>query len=58
MIGPVCIYFNDFYFSLFMCLGYFSFYVFRVQAFLFLYSVFTCLRVLGCFRSIACLGLF
>ena len=28
-----------FYFSLFLCLGCFSFHVFRVQVFLFLYSV-------------------
>ena len=48
------VYFCVSYFSLSLCLGCFSFYVFRVQVFLFLYSAFTCSRVLGCFRSIAC----
>ena len=42
---------------LFLCLGCFSFHVFKVQVFLFLYSVFTCLCILGCFRSIACFRL-
>ena len=63
MIEIVCVYFYVFfyfcvfYFSLFLCLGCFSFYVFRVQVLLFLYSVFTRLRVLGCFHSIACFRL-
>ena len=48
------VYFCVSYFSLSLCLGCFSFYVFKVQVFLFLYSAFTCSRVLGCFSSIAC----
>ena len=49
--------FGVFYFSLFLCLSCFSFHVFRVQLFMFLYLVFTCLCILGCFCSIACFRL-
>ena len=50
LVGVFC-------FSLFQCLGCFSFHVFRLQVFMFLYLVFTCLRILGCFSSIACFWL-
>ena len=50
LVGVFC-------FSLFLCLGCFSFHLFRVQVFLFLYLFFICLRILGCFRSIACFRL-
>ena len=43
---------SGFCFSLSRCLRCFRYYVFKVQVFLFLYSAFTCSRVLGCFCSI------
>ena len=44
-------------FSFFLCLGCFSFYAFRLRVSLLLYTVFMCLRVSGCFRSIVCFRL-
>ena len=57
MIGPVYVYFCVFYFSLFLCLGCFSFHVFTVHVFMFIYAVFTYLRVLDFFCNIACFRL-